>query len=86
MRGPKGFLQVYNAQTATGEGQVILAAKLSADSPDGRRLDLMVDAARAELRAAGVDEQLGVVSPTLATGTRDRSNDGGHESLPVGGR
>jgi len=36
-------------------------AELSTDSPDGRLLEPMVDAARAELRGAGVDQQPGVV-------------------------
>ena len=61
MRGPKGFLQGYNAQAVTSERQVILAAELSVDSPDARLLEPMVDVARAELRAAGIDQQPGVV-------------------------
>jgi transposase len=61
MRGPKGFLQGYNAQAVTSESQVILAAEISPDSPDVRLLEPMVDATRQELRAAGIQEQPGVV-------------------------
>lgn len=61
IRGPKGFLQGYNAQAATSASQIILAAELSTDSPDGRSPEPMVDATRAELRAAGTAEQPGVV-------------------------
>jgi hypothetical protein len=61
MRSPKGFLQGYNAQAATSASQIILAAELSTDSPDGRLLEPMVNAARAEIQAAGIDEQPSVV-------------------------
>jgi hypothetical protein len=38
------------------EQQVIIAAELSTDSPDGRLLEPMVNAARGELAAVGIDQ------------------------------
>jgi transposase len=61
MRGAHGFVQGYNAQAVTTEAQIILAAELSTDSPDARLLAPMIDAARNELRAVGIDEAPGVV-------------------------
>src|SRR5262249_35081650 len=56
-----GFVQGYNAQAVVAEGQLIVAAELSSDSPDGRLLEPMVEAARAELAAVGLEEAPAVV-------------------------
>lgn len=61
MRGPDGFLQGYNAQAVATERQVIVAAEISTDSPDGRLLEPMAAAARKELVAAGVDDAPGAL-------------------------
>lgn len=61
MRTRDGFVQGYNAQAVVAEGQLIVAAELSTDSPDGRLLEPMIEAARAELAAVGVDEAPAVV-------------------------
>jgi transposase len=61
VRTRDGFVQGYNAQAIVAEGQLIVAAELSTDSPDGRLLEPMVRAARAELAAIGLEEAPGVV-------------------------
>lgn len=61
LRGAQGFVQGYNAQAATNEHQIILAAELSTDSPDGRLLEPMVAAAQDELRALGIEDPPEVV-------------------------
>lgn len=55
LRGPAGFLQGYNAQAVATAEQVIVAAELSTDSPDGRLLEPMAEATRKELSDAGVE-------------------------------
>ena len=61
MRSPHGFLQGYNAQAVVTESQIIVAAELSTDSPDGRLLAPMIDAARIELTAVGIDRPPDVI-------------------------
>ncbi len=61
VRGPDGFLQGYNAQAVATERQVIVAAELSTDSPDGRLLEPMACAAREELAAVGIGDAPGVL-------------------------
>jgi transposase len=61
LRTRDGFVQGYNAQAVVAEGQLIVAAELSTDSPDGRLLHPMVQAARAELAAVGVEQPPAVV-------------------------
>ena len=56
IRGPRGFVQGYNAQAVCTETQVIIAAEVSTDSPDARLLEPMIRAARGELAAVGIDE------------------------------
>jgi hypothetical protein len=54
-------VQGYNAQAVCTQTQVIIAAELSTDSPDGRLLEPMILAARDELAAIGIDEAPDVV-------------------------
>jgi hypothetical protein len=61
LRTRDGFVQGYNAQAVVAEGQLIVAAELSTDSPDGRLLHPMVQAARRELAAVGVEKRPAVV-------------------------
>jgi transposase len=61
LRSRDGFVQGYNAQAVVAEGQLIVAAELSTDSPDGRLLYPMVQAARAELAAVGIEQPPAVV-------------------------
>jgi hypothetical protein len=61
VKTPRGYMQGYNAQAATNEHQIVIAAEVTVDSPDFGHLEPMVDAAQAELAAAGVTEAPGVV-------------------------
>ncbi|MEX2196547.1 MAG: transposase [Thermoleophilaceae bacterium] len=49
-----GWVQGYNAQAATNDEQIVIAAEVTADSPDFGHLEPMVTAAQSELEAAGV--------------------------------
>ena len=57
LKTPRGFLQGYNAQALVGADQIIVAAETSTESVDSPNLEPMVEAACAELQAAGVEEQ-----------------------------
>jgi transposase len=52
----RGWVQGYNAQAATNEHQIVIAAELTNSSADFGQIEPMVDAVRRELRAAGVAE------------------------------
>ena len=60
LKSPRGFVQGYNAQLVTNEGQIVIAAEITVDSPDFGHLEPMVTAAERELAAAGVRETPGV--------------------------
>jgi len=57
----RGWLQGYNAQTATNTNHIVVAAELNNDSPDFGHLAPMVDAAQAELAAIGISHAPGVL-------------------------
>jgi transposase len=52
----RGWVQGYNAQAATNEQQIVLAAELTNSSADFAQLGPMVEAVGRELRVAGVAE------------------------------
>jgi transposase len=52
----RGWVQGYNAQAAANARQIVVAAELTNSSADFGQIGPMVDAARRELRAAGVAE------------------------------
>jgi hypothetical protein len=54
-------VQGYNAQAAVTEQQIVVAAEISVESLDTANLQPMVETARAELEAAGIEEKPGVV-------------------------
>ncbi|MCW3047888.1 MAG: transposase, partial [Solirubrobacterales bacterium] len=56
VKTPRGWVQGYNAQAATNERQIVIAAELTNSSADFGQIEPMVNAARRELRAAGVAE------------------------------
>ena len=56
VKTPRGWLQGYNAQAAANERQIVIAAELTNSSADFGQIEPMVNAARRELRAAGVTE------------------------------
>jgi transposase len=61
VKGVRGHLQGYNAQAATTEDQIVIAAEVTVDTGDFGHLEPMVDAARRELHTAGVDDDPEVV-------------------------
>jgi transposase len=61
VKGMRGWIQGYNAQAATNEQQIVIAAEVMVASPDFGHLEPMVDAVKTELEAAGVTETPGVV-------------------------
>jgi hypothetical protein len=61
VKGLRGFIQGYNAQAVTNEHQVVLAAEVMTAGGDFGHLEPMLDAARRELHAAGVQDVPGVV-------------------------
>jgi transposase len=61
LKATRGWLQGYNAQAAVTERQIVVAAEISVESLDTANLQPMVETARAELQAAGIEEKLGVV-------------------------
>ena len=61
VKTPRGWVQGYNAQPATNEQQIVIAAELTNSSADFGQIEPMVHAARRELRAAGVADVPAVV-------------------------
>src|SRR5688500_15321844 len=52
----RGWLQGYNAQAVTNEQQIVIAAEVMTAAPDFGHLEPMLDAARRELEAVGVNK------------------------------
>jgi transposase len=61
VKTPRGWVQGYNAQAASTEGQIVIAAELTNSSADFGQLGPTVDAVRCELLAAGVEQTPEVV-------------------------
>jgi hypothetical protein len=61
VKTPRSWVQGYNAQAVTNERQIVIAAEVSADSPDFGHLEPMVCAAKKELERAGVSDTPQVV-------------------------
>jgi hypothetical protein len=57
----RGWVQGYNAQAVCTEDQIVIAAEVTADSPDFGHLEPMVAAARHELARAGLKQRPEVV-------------------------
>ena len=51
-----GYLQGYNAQAATNERQIVIAAEVTNASPDFGQLEPIVSAAQSELKRAGITD------------------------------
>jgi transposase len=60
VKTPRSYTQGYNAQAVVNEFQIVLAAEVSASSPDFGHLEPMVKATKRELEAIGVTETPGV--------------------------
>ena len=61
VKTPRGWVQGYNAQAVSTEGQIVIAAEVTNSSADFAQLGPTVDAAHRELRAAGVEQKPEVV-------------------------
>jgi len=61
LKGPRGYLQGYNAQAAVTGRQIVIAAEVNADAPDFGHLEPMVTATQRELERAGLSDTPGVV-------------------------
>jgi transposase len=61
LKTTRGWVQGYNAQAAVTQGQIVVAAEISVESLDTANLQPLVESARAELQAAGVEDRPGVV-------------------------
>jgi transposase len=61
VKGQHGWLQGYNAQAASNERQIVIAAEIEVVSPDFGHLERTVAAARRELQALGIDDTPKVV-------------------------
>jgi len=61
VKTPRGWVQGYNAQAATTEQQIVIAAEVTVDSPDFGHLEPMVNATQTDLAAAGVTARPHVV-------------------------
>jgi hypothetical protein len=57
----RGWLQGYNAQAATNDRQIVIAAEVMVASPDFGHLEPMLTAVCSELQTAGVDDKPGTV-------------------------
>ncbi len=60
VKTPRSYTQGYNGQAVVNEHQIVLAAEVSASSPDFGHLEPMVKATKRELQAIGVTETPGV--------------------------
>src|SRR3954449_337612 len=56
VKGQHQFIQGYNAQAATNEHQVVIAAEIEVVSPDFGHLERTLNAARRELHAVGITD------------------------------
>jgi transposase len=61
MKDPRGWVQGYNAQAAVTEDGVVVAADVTQDSNDVNQCTPMMQATGANLTAAAIDEQPGVL-------------------------
>jgi transposase len=57
----RGWVQGYNAQAVATEDQIVIAAEVTVASPDFGHLEPMINAARDELRRAGIEQRPDVV-------------------------
>jgi transposase len=61
VKGQHGWLQGYNAQAASNEHRIVIAAEIEVVSPDFGHLERTISAARRELQAVGIDDTPKVV-------------------------
>lgn len=61
MKTRTGYVQGYNGQAAVTEEQIIIGAQVTQEANDVQQLHAMIASAAGELRAAGVEEEIGAV-------------------------
>jgi DDE family transposase/transposase-like protein DUF772 len=61
VKTPRSYTQGYNAQAVVNEHQIVIAAEVTASSPDFGHLQPMIEATNKQLEAVGVSETPGVV-------------------------
>ena len=61
LKTTRGWVQGYNAQAVVTQEQIMVAAEISIESLDTANLQPMIETARAELNAAGLEDKPGVV-------------------------
>jgi transposase len=59
MKTRRGYVQGYNAQTAVTEGQIIISAEVTQEENDMGQMHPMLDKAEEELKAAGIEDEIG---------------------------
>jgi transposase len=59
MKTGKGYIQGYNAQAVVDRGQIVIAADVTQEANDVRQLHPMTEQAQQELKAAGIEEEIG---------------------------
>jgi transposase len=79
MKGPRGYVQGFNAQAAVTEDQIIVAAHLTDEEADWNLLHPMVELSRENLKEAGVESPIEDVVADAGYGSED--NLGEAESL-----
>jgi transposase len=60
VKTPRSYTQGYNAQAVVNDEQIVVAAEVTASSPDFGHLEPMVKATKRELEAIGVTETPGI--------------------------
>ena len=81
VKTPRSYTQGYNTQAVVNEEQIVLAAEVSASSPDFGHLEPMVKATRESSRRSVSQILQRSRSPTRATGTRSRSTTSSQTSM-----
>ncbi|HYN52760.1 MAG TPA: transposase [Thermoleophilaceae bacterium] len=61
LKTTRGWVQGYNAQAVVTQAQIMVAAEISIESLDTANLQPMIETARAELSAVGLEDKPGVV-------------------------
>src|SRR5436190_2780812 len=56
VKTPRSYTQGYNVQAVVNEHQIVIAAEVTASSPDFGHLQPMIEATNKELEAVGVSE------------------------------
>ena len=83
VHGMRGYVQNYNAQAVCNEQYLILAAEVMTASPDFGHLLPMLNAARAELAAAGVNSTPEVVLADAGYWHLNQINEITGDGIPV---